>query len=176
MGSYTAQFGKIVIRPEHRQFVNINGKYGTELNWDYLRKHRMLRNHPDVKRLLADERYDSLGRMSSTAFNGYEFEDYSDVPNITLSDYIDHRHPAFDTDTNTLLICTVTKNYTDLYSKFVNVLLLLASDWRLYEINDEAKYDCTPTTQFSLNLGSRKLMNCTVAGGNNNHDGDNWWS
>lgn len=151
MGMYTTLFGEIELNPEFKSLISKYNNH-THFDWAWLRKHRGLNNHPDVKILLDDSRHTLIGYMGAAGWEDYPYSDFGETPEYELN-WNNEMEPAgleFDESSNTLKTCTSLKNYSDTYESFIRILPLIALRWNLFEIYEESRYHYAPINHVSV--------------------------
>lgn len=152
MGMYTAFWGKIKIKPE---FARVFKAISEDNDWGPLFRHRAIRRHPDMLEVKRRSNNRALFWGVSAYFKGEEFfDDFIDLPEINN----EHgRH--FDPRTRELSFIADLKNYGDDIECFVRILPVIAEDWAVFWIYEEAKEipdnceDTLPRPKFSVSPG-----------------------
>lgn len=166
MGSYTALYGNIGLKPEFNDFVQSticehSGVAYMCFNWDLLKRHRGVKNHPDFKNLIKKEGYKSIGARSSIYF------DDCDVSHLLTLRNEDGGVPvgiSYARQYGLVNINSDFKNYDDEINAFINLLPVIADWWELENILDATRNEYEPDNHRSVLLNGRVYNETTVGG------------
>lgn len=156
MGTYTALYGRVVLKDEVAKVLYLPGDDIPE--WRRLANCRGLSPHPDVKEFIKDHRRDFIGRGDSAYFSwpDNESDDWDAMlVEITSKGWVPHlegfskdinyhslRH--YDPTTRELTFFSSLKNYGGTIEIFLKILPLIATDWLLFREYETEYEACSP--------------------------------